>query len=267
MRFIKIAWLGLLLIACNKPTSDTISVGTIAGPETELVKEAQQVAKQKYGLNVKIIEFDDYNLPNEALNDGALDLNVYQHKQYLRASQKTHNYNLTIIGETFIYPVAIYSKKYRSLQQLPKHAVIAIPNDPSNEARALQLLQRAQLITLKDAQTATTLDSIADIDTNKNEFQFKELAASQLPRVLDEVDAAIINTSFALPAGLNPIRDGLFMEDKHSPYVNIIVMRHGDMRKKQLKLFVKAMHSQAVINKAKSLFGDAAIPAWEPEDL
>ena len=259
MRFIITLFFSLVLFACGKPTPNTIIVGTISGPETDLVKEAQQVAKQQYNLDVKIIEFNDYNLPNAALDDGAIDLNVYQHKQYLAAAQKAHGYNLEIIGKTFIYPVAIYSTKYHELQQLPQHAVIAIPNDPSNEARALKLLQQAKLITLKKGGAQ---DSIMDIVVNQKEFQFKELAASQLPRILNEVDAAIINTSFALPAGLNPIRDGLFMEDKNSPYANIIVMRYGDVRKKQLQLFVQAMHSQAVIDKAKILFGDAAIPAW-----
>ncbi|HHF7374781.1 MetQ/NlpA family ABC transporter substrate-binding protein [Legionella bozemanae] len=258
MRILAYCVLLLSLVACNKPSPNTLVIGTIAGPETELVETAKEVAKNKYDLNIKIVTFNDYNLPNEALQDGSLDANVYQHLPYLNAAIKAHGYTLEAIGRTFVYPMGIYSKKYTSLQQLPEKAVIALPNDPSNEMRALQLLEKAQLITLKPTENT----GLKDIATNPHHLQFKEMDAAQLPRVLPDVDAAVINTTFALPAGLNPSRDALFTEDKNSPYANIIVIRSNTPKKEQLELFVKALNSEEVKEKAKTLFGDSAIPAW-----
>lgn len=250
--------LPLGLYSCGKPSSNTLTIGTIAGPETELVEVAQEVVKQKEGLEIKIVEFNDYNLPNEALQDGSLDANVFQHLPYLQAAIKAHHYTLEPIGKTFVYPFAVYSKKYKSITALPQHAVIAIPNDPSNESRALRLLKTAGLIDYKKNVTAT----VADITQNPKQLQLKELDAAQLPRVLEDVDAAVINTTFALPAGLSPFRDGIFVENKESPYANLIVINQNSAKKQQLELFVKAMHSPEVLSKAKELFGDAAIPAW-----
>ncbi|MDP3268117.1 MAG: MetQ/NlpA family ABC transporter substrate-binding protein [Legionella sp.] len=258
MRLISILILILSLASCNKPAPNTLVVGTIAGPETELIETAREIAKKDYGLNVKVVEFNDYNLPNEALQDGSLDVNVYQHLPYLKAAMAAHGYNLQAIGRTFVYPMGIYSKKFKSLTDLPAKSIIAIPNDPSNEARALLLLQEAQLITLKN----TSKSSVPEIDSNPKQFQFKEMDAAQLPRVLPDVAAAVINTTFALPAGLNPLRDALFTENKDSPYANIIVIRKDTEKRHQLELFVKALNSAPVKAKAKQLFGNAAIPAW-----
>ena len=246
MRLLSILTLCLSLLACGKPAPTTLTIGTITGPETDLVETAKEVALNQYGLTIKIIEFNDYNLPNEALQDGSLDANVYQHLPYFKASMKAHNYHFEIIGKSFVYPMAIYSHKYKALRKLPNHALIAIPNDPSNETRALLLLKKAGLITLKKTTNGTT----DDILTNPKQFQFKEL------------DAAVINSSFAIPADLRPSRDGLFVEQKDSPYANLIVIRQDSDKKRQLEEFVKAMNSVEVKKQAKNLFGDAAIPAW-----
>ncbi len=253
-----IVFLSFTLLACSKPDPNTLVVGTIAGPETELVDVAQKVALERFGLTVKIIEFSDYNLPNEALMDGTLDANVYQHLPYLKAASKAHGYHFDVIGKTFVYPSGLYSNKIKALNALSDKALIALPNDPSNEARALQLLQKAGLITLKNADNA----SLQNIAKNPKKLRFKELDAAQLPRVLNDVDAAIINTTFAIPAGLSPTRDALFIENKQSPYANLIVVKHDNHREAQLSLLVKALNSQEVKNKARDLFGDAAIPAW-----
>lgn len=259
MRIIGLLTLLLSLVACNKPSPNTLVIGTIAGPETELVEVARKVAQQDHGLTIKIVEFSDYNLPNAALEDGSLDANVYQHLPYLKAAMKAHGYDLEVIGKTFVYPTAIYSKKIKSLQELPDHASIAIPNDPSNEARALLLLKKAGLIQLKkDSHTAST----QDIASNPKNIRFKELDAAQLPRVLPDVDAAVINTTFALPAGLNPSRDSLFSESKDSPYANIVVIKRGSPKKELLEKFVQALNSKKVKEKAQDIFGNAAIPAW-----
>lgn len=258
MRVLFFSILLLTLVACSKPSPNTLVIGTIAGPETELVETAKEVAKNKFDLNVKIVTFNDYNLPNEALQDGSLDANVYQHLPYLNAAVKAHGYTLETIGRTFVYPMGIYSKKHTSMNQLPERAIIALPNDPSNEMRALQLLEQAKLITLKNDQN-TGLNHIA---SNPHNLQFKEMDAAQLPRVLPDVDAAVINTTFALPAGLNPTHDALFTENKDSPYANVIVIKKNSPKKAQLELFVKALNSDEVKEKAKTLFGDSAIPAW-----
>ena len=258
MRSVFMIILSMILSACSKPDPNTLTVGTIAGPETELVKVAQTVAKNQYGLTIKIIEFSDYNLPNEALRDGTLDANVYQHLPYLTAASKAHGYDFDVIGKTFVYPTGLYSNKFKTLAELPNNALIALPNDPSNEARALLLLQKAKLITLKKSNS-TTLNSIA---SNPKHLRFKELDAAQLPRILTDVDAAVINTTFAIPAGLKPSADALVIEDKDSPYANVIVVRHGNDNQARLDLFVKALNSQDVKQKAHALFGDAAIVAW-----
>lgn len=257
-KLILVLCLGFGLVACNKPAPNTLVIGTIAGPETELMETAKEIAEEKYGLTVKIVEFNDYNLPNEALKDGSLDANVYQHLPYLKASSRAHGYDFQVIGRTFVYPMGIYSKKYKQLNQLPAKAVIAIPNDPSNETRALFLLQKAGLITLKKSN----LGVLQDIEKNPKQFEFKEMDASQLPRILPDVDAAVINTTFAFPAGLSSSKDALYSENKDSPYANVIVIRRDSTKKAQLKEFVQALNSDEVKQKAKVIFGDSAMPAW-----
>lgn len=258
MRFFLSILLILSLASCSKPGPNQLKVGTIAGPETDLVLAARDLAREKYGLDIQVVEFSDYNLPNAALEDGSLDANVYQHKAYLSAAMQAHDYPLEIIGKTFVYPMGIYSKKFKTLSDLPEHALIALPNDPSNEGRALLLLEKAGFIRLHETKTNT----LRDIAKNPKNLQFKELDAAQLPRVLNDVDAALINTTFALPAGLNPARDALFLEDKQSPYANLIVIRQNSVKKEQLLLFAKAIQSDTVKKKARELFGDGAIPAW-----
>lgn len=258
MRLFTILTLCLSLIACGKPPPTTLTIGTITGPESDLVETAKEVALSRYGLTIKIIEFNDYNLPNEALEDGSLDANIYQHMPYLKSSTKTHDYHFEVIGKTFSYPIALYSQKYNSLSKLPNHAVIAIPSDPSNELRALLLLKDTGLISLKKTATGTRDDILA----NPKQLQIKELDAAQLAHALVDVDAAVINTTFALPAGLRPFRDGLFVERKNTTYADLIVTRQNSDKKAQLAEFVKAMNSVKVKKQANNLFGDAAIPAW-----
>lgn len=258
MRFLTIISLLISLTAC-KPSPKALTVGTIAGPETELVEAAKEVAQERYGLDLRIVEFNDYNLPNEALEDGSIDANVYQHLPYLKAAIQAHGYSLQAIGKTFIYPTGIYSQRIKSLADLPANATIAIPNDPSNEGRALLLLQKAGLISLKNQEVTV---SLADIEANPRNLRIKELDAAQLPRVLADVDAAVINTNYAISAGLNPEQDAIYSEDKDSPYANLIVARLNSPKQMQLEQLVKALNSNKVKNKAKDLFGAGAISAW-----
>jgi D-methionine transport system substrate-binding protein len=248
----------LSLCACKPTPKADLVVGTIAGPETELVKVAKEEVKQKYGMEVKIIEFNDYQLPNEALADGSLDINIYQHQPFLNASIRARAYPIMAIAKTFIYPMGMYSQHLKKLDELKNGAVIAIPNDPSNETRALKLLEQAKLI------QCATKDILTPQDVQKNplKLSFKELDAAQLPRILPDVTAAIINTTFAIPAGLNPQQDAILVETKDSPYANLIVVKIQDKQALKIKRFIKAMHSQGVRDKAKELFGWGAIAAW-----
>jgi D-methionine transport system substrate-binding protein len=258
-KFLSIILCCSLLANCGSQTDpNTIVVGTISGPETELVDVAQKVAKQQYGQEIKIVEFNDYNLPNEALNDKTLDANVYQHLPYLEIASAARHYDFEVIGKTFVYPTGIYSKHHKTLESFPQKAIIAIPNDPSNEARALLLLTQAGLITMQSPLSS----NIKDITSNPKNLRFKELDAAQLPRILGDVDAAIINTNYAIPAGLDLKDDALFVENKHSPYANIIVIRKNSDKKDKLAILVKALNSPEVQQKAQELFGNAAIPAW-----
>ena len=250
MRLIYAIILSLCLSACHKPSPNTLVIGTLSGPETELVETAKSVAFTRYGLIVKIVEFNDYNLPNEALNDGSLDANIYQHLPYLNAAIKAHGYALEPLSKTFLYPVGLYAHRIKSIAALPKYATLALPNDPSNETRALKLREQAKLITLKTSDSP----GLQDIIKNPHHFRFKALDAAQLPRVLPDVDAAIINTTFALPAGLNPMHDALLIENKQSPYANVIVIRRDSHKKEQLDLFVLAFHSDEVKATAAPLF-------------
>lgn len=253
----------ILLCGCvdSKRDPSEILVGTIAGPETELVQIAADTLKKKDGIKIKIIEFNDYALPNTALNDGSIDVNVFQHQPYLEETIKNKHYNLVVIGKTFVYPMGIYSKSLKDVKNVPEGARVAIPNDPSNEARALFLLEKAGLIGLKKGvgTSATT----ADIIQNPKKLQIKELDAAQLPRALNDVNLAVINSTYAVPAGLSPEKDAIYVENMRSPYANLIVVRQQDEHNPKFLALVRALHSKEVQDKAKELFHDSAIPAWD----
>jgi D-methionine transport system substrate-binding protein len=252
----------LSLTGCDRQHNDknTLRVGTISGPETTLMETAATVAAKRAHLNVVITEFNDYALPNTALNDGSIDANVFQHLPYLQHTIKAKNYRLTAIGKTFVYPMGIYSQKIKSLEQLPRHAIIAIPNDPSNGARALLLLTKAGLIKLQPQ--ISTDATVINILANPKNIQIKEIDAAQLPRVLSDVDAAIINSNYAIPAGLSPSHDAIFLEGPDSQYANLVVIRTADINDPRMKKLMDALHSPEVLQKAKELFHAEAIPAW-----
>lgn len=252
--FLSVLWVS----ACSKPTPNTLIIGTISGPETDLVDEVQRIALAQYGLTVRVIEFTDYHLPNEALQEGSLDATVYEHLPFLQAASVSAGYDFEVLAKTFIYPMGIYSNKINSLSSLTAGALVALPNDPSNETRALRLLSDAHLISVPAGYNIT----VRDVRANPLKLQFKEMDAAQLPRILEDVDLAVINTNYAISGGLNPLRQALFLEKKQSPYANLIVIRKDTKKRRQLEEFLMAFHSPEVIEKARQLFGDAAIPAW-----
>jgi D-methionine transport system substrate-binding protein len=270
MRIVLVMLAALLINACSpkQEAANEIKVGTISGPETQLMQVAQQVAQQKYGLKVSIVEFTDYNLPNQALADGSIDINMFQHQPYLTASINAHQYNIVPVAKTFIYPMGIYSQKITRLSALSKNAIVGIPNDPTNEARALLLLQKARLIQLAPHVSITATPQ--DIIKNSKKLQFKELDAAQLPRVLPDVDIAVINSNYALAAGLNPKKhgkkvssqDAIYLEGKDSNYANLFVVRTADKDNPKVKQLINAFQSPEVLVAAQGIFNGDAIKAW-----
>lgn len=251
----------LSLVSCGgEPKEQTIRVGTIAGPETQLMEVAKSVAKSCYNLDIKIVTFSDYNMPNTALNDGSIDANMFQHQSFLDAQIAARGYKLVAVAKTFIFPMGIYSQKYSQLDHLPLNARIGIPNDPSNEARALLLLQEAAMLTL--APGKTTNATLQDVVSNPSQIQLVPLSAAQLPRAMADLDAAVINTNYAIPAGLS-LRDALYSEGAASPYANLLVVRADREHDPRLQLLVSALHSEGVLAAARRIFGDSAIAAWD----
>lgn len=245
------AVLTMILSGCHDDDK-TIKIGTIAGPETELAQVAADVAEKRYGLHIKIVTFTDYLQPNRALSDGALQANVFQHKPYLNDQLDMYHYHFDIAGKTFVYPMGIYSAHYHSLSELPDNSQVAIPNDPTNEGRALMLLQHAGLIKLASAASLKATEN--DVTSNPKHLEFVELDAAQLARAYQDIALAVINTNYAIPGGLLPSRDALVVEDEHSPYANLIVIRSQDSGKPWVKELVDAFHSQEVVDKANQLF-------------
>lgn len=249
----------MFLAGCHDDDK-TIKIGTIAGPETELAQVAAEVAEKRYGLHIKIVTFTDYIQPNRALNDGALQANVFQHEPYLNDQLYMYHYRLTIVGKTFIYPMGIYSSHYHSINEVPENSQVAIPNDPTNEGRALMLLQKAGLITLSHSAGLKATEN--DVIENPKHLEFVELDAAQLARAYQDMALAVINTNYAIPGGLLPSRDALFIEDKQSPYANLIVIRSQDGGKPWVKELVDSFQSQAVLDKANELFQGQVVAAF-----
>jgi len=236
-----------------------VTIGVTAGPHVEVMEFVQRQAK-KQGINIKIVEFNDFILPNIALADGDIDLNSYQHEPFLEEQVKQRGYKITSLGKTLLFPIGVYSKKHKRLEDLPQKAQIAIPNDPTNGGRALLLLQHEGLIKLRKNVGHTP--SPMDITENPKKLKFIELEAPQIPRALRDVDAAIVNTDWALLAGMEPSKDALAQESKDSPYANIIAARTKDKDNPLYLKIVKIYQSPETAAFVKKRFGDDVIPAW-----
>ena len=247
------------LFAGAAHADETIKVGVTGGPHAQIMEVVKTVAA-KNGLNIKIVEFSDYVQPNAALAGGDLDANSYQHDPYLQAQVKDRGYKLIRVADTVTYPMGIYSKKVKTLAELQPGAKIAVPNDPTNGGRALLLLQKQGLLKLRvDAGLKATPLDIVD---NPKKLKIVELDAAQIPRSLNDVDAAAINTNFAMEAGLKPKQDAIAIEDPKGPYVNIIAIREADKSKPWVAKLVAAYHSPEVKQFVESKFGGAVITAW-----
>lgn len=250
-----------LLAGCSAPkeSPNTLTVAATAIPHAEILKQVQPILAAE-GVNLKIKVFADYVQPNLQVAEKDIDVNYFQTKPYLDAFNREHGTHLVPIVGVHIEPFGAYSHKFRNIDQLPVGATVAVPNDPSNEARALQLLAAHGLIALKNPHDP--LATVKDIIANPKQLQFKELDAAMLPRTLDEVDLALINTNYALMAGLNPVKDALLIESKDSPYVNYLVGRPDNINDPRVQKLAKALTSPAVKAFIEKKYHGAVLPAF-----
>ena len=238
----------------------TIKVGATPVPHAEILEEIKSDL-QSQGVTLEIVEFNDYVQPNIALNDKELDANFFQHEPYLNDFVKEHSeMNLKNAGGVHDEPMGIYSSKMKTLEELPFGANVSIPNDATNGGRALLLLDKARIITLREGVGA--MATVQDIIDNPSDIHIQEIEAAQLPRTLDDVDISVINTNFAMNANLNPVNDALFMEDKTSPYVNILTVRDGDENRPEIQILVKTLQSEKVKNFINEKYKGAIVPAF-----
>jgi D-methionine transport system substrate-binding protein len=258
-RLLSAAFLAVLLSVPASAQDKPLKAGVTPGPHAQIFEVVKQVAERD-GLKIQIIEFSDYIQPNAALAAGDLDVNSYQHLPFLEAQIKDRGYKLISAAPTVNFPIGIYSKKIKSLDELQEGARFGIPNDPSNCGRVLIILQELGLIRLKpDAGLKATPLDIAD---NPRKIKFFELEAAQLPRSLEDMDASAINTNFAMSAGLDPKKDAIAQERADGPYVNILVVREEDKDKPWVAALIKAYHSDEVKRFITDTFKNSMIPAW-----
>ena len=239
--------------------NETITVGATPVPHAEIL-EAVKPILAKEGFDLKITEFNDYVQPNLAVSDGQLDCNFEEHEPYLKAFVKERGSDLVNVGGVHIEPMGVYSKKIKDLKDLKDGATVAIPNDPTTGCSALLLLQAAGLITLEDPKSVTATP--LDVKENKKNLNFKELEAPQLPRALDDTDISIINTNYAIGAGLNPLKDSLYIESSDSPYVNIIVANSKTAKSAGVQALVKALRTPEIKKFILDKYQGAVVPAF-----
>lgn len=244
--------------------SKTVTIGIMSGvkQDDKIWASVSKTVKKKYNITLKFKKFTDYTQPNKALADGDIDLNAFQHYAFLKSWNKANNTKIVAIGKTFITPIRLYSKKVSSVKDIPDGAVIAIPNDATNESRALYLLKNAGLITLKKG---TDLATVKSIKSNPKNIQIKELDASQTARSLSDVTAAVINTNYAQAANIN-YKTAIYVEpvNKDSEqWINIIAANKKDKDKQAYKDVVKAYQTAKTKKTIKKEYGTAEIPAWD----
>jgi D-methionine transport system substrate-binding protein len=250
----------LIILPFQFGFADEIKIGVIAGPSVDILKLVQKIAKEKYNIQIKPVVFMDYIMPNEALSAGDLDLNIFQTQAFLEESILKRNYRIKSIGRTFIYPMGIYSKKIDHLSQLKDHAIVAIPNDLSNEARALLLLNAQGVIRLKMGNGIFVTQK--DIIQNPKNIKIMTIDSAQLARVTQDADLVLLNNDFVLNAGFQPSQ-ALAVENPRSaaPYVNVIVAADDKVKNEDFKKIISIYHSDEVLNKTLLLY-PSAVKAW-----
>ena len=260
--------LGALVAGCSGEKKEAaqssdkkvvLKVGATPVPHAEILNEIKPLLA-KDGIDLQIIEFTDYVKPNLSLNDKEIDANFFQHEPYLKKFAADRKLDLVNLVAVHIEPMGVYSKKLKDIKSVPDGPKVAIPNDPTNGGRALNILAKAGLIKLKDGVGISA--TVGDIVENPKNLKITEAEAAMLPRTLDDVDLAVINSNFAMEAKLNPTKDALFIEPKDSPYANIVAVRKGDENRKEIQALKKALTSPEVKKFIEEKYKGAVIPAF-----
>lgn len=234
---------------------ESLKVGVTAGPHGIIMEKVKERANA-VGIDIQVIEFNDFNLPNAALDAGEIDINSYQHEPFLNEQVKNRGYNIRSAGKTVLMPMGIYSQKVKRLKDIKDNATIAIPNDPTNEGRALKLLEKEGFIKLSTHDNP----SLLDIVDNPRNFKIIELEAPHLPRSLEDVDLAVINTDWVILSKLDP-KSALALEDLSSPYTNVFAVRMDEHRS-EVTQFIKIYQSEEIKTFINEKFKGAILPAW-----
>ncbi|HCV78087.1 MULTISPECIES: MetQ/NlpA family ABC transporter substrate-binding protein [Pseudomonas] len=254
-----LATAALLAASLTAHAAETLSVAATPVPHAEILEFVKpQLAKEGVDLQIKV--FTDYVQPNLQVAQKRLDANFFQHQPYLDEFNKSRGTDLVTVAQVHVEPFGIYSQKIKKLDEVREGAVVAIPSDATNGGRALLLLEKAGLIKLKDS--ANILATPKDIAENPKKLKFKELEAATLPRVLNQVDLALINTNYALEAKLNPTQDALLLEGKESPYANILVARPDNKDSDAVQKLAKALNTPAVKQFIEEKYKGAVVPAF-----
>ena len=251
----------LSLAACGSDAAETVTLTVAASPtpHAEILNQCVPILAEQ-GIELVVNEYSDYVVPNTAVEDGDEDANYFQHLPYLEEFNETRGTHLVSVAGVHIEPMGIYAGRVSSLEDLPDGAVIAVPNDATNEGRALLLLEAQGLITLDDSSNLTaTPNNIVD---NPKNLEFQELEAATIPSVLADVDLAVINSNYALGAGLNPTTDALAIESSDSPYVNVLVVKEGNENNEAIQALVDALHSDTIRDYITETFDGAVVPAF-----
>lgn len=249
----------LAALFAGSALAETIKVGVTPAEHAQIMEQVKKVAATK-GLDIEILDFSDYVVPNQALADGELQANSFQHQPYLDNQIADRKFDIVSVGTTITTPMGVYSKKVKSLDELKDGATVGIPNDPTNGGRALLVLASKGVLKVNEAVGLKVTP--ADITENPKNIQIVELDAAQLPRSLDDTDASVINTNYATAAGLNPKKDAIAIESEKSPYANVIAVRTEDKDKPWVKTLVESYHSPEVKNFILEEYNGTVIPSW-----
>lgn len=254
--FLSALALGALSAAAS---AETIKIGVTPGPHAQILEQVKPIAAKR-GLDIQIIEFSDYVVPNTALDTGEIQANSFQHQPYLDNQVKDRGFKIERAAYTVNFPIGVYSKKHKRWEDVPNGGTVTIPNDPTNGGRVLLLLRDKGVLKLKDG--VGLKPTVADITDNPKKLKIVEIDAAQTPRTLDDVDAAAVNTNYATQAGLDPAKDAILREDPNGPYANIITVRTTDKDKPWVKTLVESYHTPEIKEFVLTKFKGAVLPTW-----
>jgi D-methionine transport system substrate-binding protein len=262
MTQVRILMAAVLLMAggaCSRRDTNVVRIGVSPVPHGEILEQTVAPLRAQ-GISIQIVNFNDYIQPNMALASGDLDANFYQHIPYLQQFNRDHGTHFVPVTKVFIAPLALYAGRTRSLQALADNAIVTIPNDPVNAGRSLLLLQSAGLLSVKAVETAQLTPQ--DINANPHHLQIRELESAQVVRALPDTDIAAVNTNYALPAGLNPVKDSLFRENASSPYVNVLAVNAGHEQDARILAVAAALNSPQIRAFIETKYKGAVVAAF-----